>query len=108
MSSWLVYWVLMLDKMVIAAFLTGVVFFGIALLWVLIEEEVTRLVKRMLIFGCLAFAVGVFMPTTKQACVIYLLPKVSNNEQVQQIPDKLLTIMNKKLDEWVEDVRGKK
>ena len=51
---------------------------------------------------------AIFFPGTKEACVIYLLPKVSNNEQVQQVPDKLLAIMNKKLDEWVEDVRGKK
>jgi hypothetical protein len=54
------------------------------------------LVISMLIFG--------FIPNTKQAAAIYLIPKLANNERVQQIPDKALTILEKKLDQWISDM----
>jgi len=44
-----------------------------------------------------------FLPSTQEFAVIYLLPKIVNNEQIQQIPNKALDILNKKLDEWASD-----
>lgn len=55
--------------------------------------------KRLLfIFGILLF-LSICIPTTKQAAIIYCLPKIANNEQVQKIPDKILKLSNEWLDE---------
>jgi hypothetical protein len=48
------------------------------------------------------------IPTTEEMAAIYLLPKIANNEQVQQVPDKAMQLLNGKLDEWIADVRGEK
>ena len=50
---------------------------------------------------------AVFTPTTKQFAVLYLLPKIVNSTEVQQIPNKALGILSKKLDEWASDLQGK-
>jgi len=50
----------------------------------------------LIIFTLLSLAV----PSTEEAIIIYALPKIYNNEEVQKIPPKFLNILNKKLDEW--------
>lgn len=47
------------------------------------------------------------IPSTKDMAAIYFLPKIANNEQVQQVPDKALHLFNAKLDEWINDIRNK-
>jgi hypothetical protein len=49
----------------------------------------------------------VFIPTTKEAAVIYILPKVVNNEQVQKIPAEGLKILEAKFDEWLDGMTKK-
>jgi hypothetical protein len=54
--------------------------------------------------GTVIFAIlCVATPTTKQAAVIWLLPKIVNNEQVQAVPEKALKLLNKQMDEWLEE-----
>lgn len=48
----------------------------------------------------LLFAVG--LPSTKQAAVIYCLPKIVNNEQVQKMPNNLLKLANQWIDEHID------
>lgn len=43
-------------------------------------------------------------PTTKEFVAIYVIPKVINNEQVQQIPENMIKIMNSKLESWINDL----
>jgi hypothetical protein len=52
------------------------------------------------VFALLAVAV----PTQKEAAAIYLIPKLVNNEQVQDIAGKSLDILTLKLNEWVADL----
>jgi len=47
--------------------------------------------------------VGSFIPDTKQSCIIYALPRMSDSEQAQQIPDKILKLANKQLDQWIDE-----
>jgi hypothetical protein len=76
--------------------------------------ETKRLVlsysKRCLIACIILFFVSLppatFLPTTKQACVIYVLPKITNNTHVQEIPNNISKLVNEKLVEWIDDVRG--
>ena len=47
-------------------------------------------------------------PSTKEMAAIYLIPKIANNQHIQQIPDKALTVLEKYLDEWIKDQLVKK
>ena len=133
MSSWLIYWVLMLDG--IKAFFA---FFGVLgtaagaglLLFLFVNHIIYNANKNgiesgaiqeaknalfryqsvvklwpMAIVGFLLLIIAILIPNTNQMALIYVIPKVSNNEQVQQIPDKLLGLANKQLDEWVSDFK---
>jgi hypothetical protein len=77
------------------------------------EEAVKYVVVRGIIFkiSIPIFILGLLgvtlVPTSKQAAAIYLLPKIANNEQVQQIPGKTMDLLNGKLDQWLDDMRGK-
>jgi len=65
--------------------------------------KIGKWLKRLLPVGILFVLLAILIPTTKQACIIYVLPKIANNEQIQQIPQKLLDIGNKALDEWIKE-----
>ena len=52
--------------------------------------------------ACLLLVIAV--PTQKEAAAIYLVPKIVNNEQVQDIAGKSLDILTLKLNEWVADL----
>lgn len=55
-----------------------------------------------------SFPLAMFLPTTQQACVIYVLPKIANNEHIQEIPNNVSKLMNEKLAEWIDDMKGTK
>ena len=64
--------------------------------------------KTILVGFILSLMVAVFIPSTKEYVAIYLIPKIVNNEQVQQIPEKAMNILNSKLNEWITDQHKKK
>ena len=47
-----------------------------------------------------------FVPTSKEAAAIYLIPKIANNEQVQKVPEQALRLLNVKLEQWIDDQIG--
>jgi len=53
------------------------------------------------LFSWLAIA---FLPTTKQACAIYVIPRIVNNKEVQELPEKVVDLAN----EWLEELKPKK
>jgi len=120
MNAWQVYWFLMLDSVSTASGLIAVVV-GLVLSFSVIfyfickfdgDEDVVRIteqINKILIpIFAITFLLSIFLPTTKQMATIYILPKIANNEQVQQIPDKLLELGNKQLDEWINEFKDVK
>ena len=66
--------------------------------------------KKILLIGLISVMLNIAIPSTKVIGAMYLLPKmvngvseISKNQKVKQLPDKVLTIFNKKLDEYIED-----
>ncbi len=53
-----------------------------------------RSIVALILFALPAIA----CPTTNEAAAMYIIPKIANNEQVQQLPPKLLNLT----DEWIE------
>lgn len=109
MNYFLLYFILRLDVLskasTMLAVVAGVVF-AITLLVVAInynDEDAKSATKPWVIsFGIasiIALLLTVMIPSTKQAAVIYCLPKIVNNEQVQKIPDNLLRLTNS----WIND-----
>jgi hypothetical protein len=45
----------------------------------------------------------IVIPNTKQAGIIYLLPKIANNENIQKIPNDIAALAQKQLKQWLED-----
>ena len=66
-------------------------------------SSITRIGYKMGIVWFFSILLWVFVPTTKEACVIYLLPKVVNNEQVQKVPSQALRMLNMKMEQWIQE-----
>jgi len=60
--------------------------------------------SRLLIVPFLFFASVCFIPTTKEMCAILIIPKIINNEQIQELPEKAVELAN----EWIDELRPKK
>lgn len=50
----------------------------------------------LLVFSLVGFALA---PSTKDMAVIYFLPKIINNEQIQRVPEVAMKMLRDKLDE---------
>ena len=120
-SPWTIYWITRLDSIQAGCGIVLIVgmivafFLGIGAILITIESEwdgcwpVYKAVIRWMLIICVpAMLIGVATPSTKQAVAIYLIPKIANNEQIQQVPENALRLLNSKLEEWIQDsiIRG--
>jgi len=74
-------------------------------IWLIEESEVAKRVCKFiclptLLFGLLGFS-SLFIPTTKEYCAIKAIPMIVNNDEVQEIPDKVLELAT----EWIEELK---
>lgn len=100
-TSEMVYWIVMLDR-ISDAFVIFAVVFGFLLFaftaFILTGEENFPWHYPVWIVLELFFILGaVFLPDTKQMATIYLLPKVVNNEKIQNIGERTLDTGDKLL-----------
>lgn len=135
MSGWTIYWITRLDSLqglaIACAIAGGGAIAFLAVGWWLFADDAkmydqfsdekqraaslrakSRLCLRWLrvvpVFFVLALLAAVLTPSMKEAAAIYLIPKIVNNEQVQQVPDKAMQLLQGKLDEWISETAGKK
>lgn len=109
MDYFLLYLILRLDAVSNAGFIfaiiTGIIFAITLLISALNynDEEAKNATKPWAISFSVVFVITllltVMVPSTKQAAVVYCLPKIINNEQVQKVPDNLLRLAN----QWIDD-----
>lgn len=108
MDYFLLYLILRLDALSEAAFafaiITGIIF-AITLIVSAInynDEKAKKAAKPWAINFSIVFIttllLAIAIPSTQQAAVIYCLPKIVNNEQVQKLPDNLLRLAN----QWID------
>lgn len=105
-----VYWITRLDGFQAAASVIGALGTLAALIFLIVsivfwyEEENAGMFKTALplFFVPLLLILGsLFIPTTKEMCAIKAIPMIVNNEEVQEIPDKVLELAT----EWIEGLR---
>ena len=63
-----------------------------------------RFIGPFILFLCLA----VFTPTTKQACIIYAVPKIVNGLESSELPENLENYANTWLLDQIEDMSEEK
>lgn len=109
MDYFLLYLILRLDVFShisnIAAIVAGIIF-AVTLIAYAVNynnEKDKKASKPWAINFGIVFIISLFftiaVPNTKQAAVVYCLPKIVNNEQVQKLPDNLLRLANR----WIDD-----
>jgi hypothetical protein len=113
-TSWDIYWITRLDS--INAFLAICSILSIAI-FILVGSttegfEDYRNRKKIFVISISSIFLltmsALLTPTTKEFAVIYLAPKIINNEQVQKIPDNALKLLNKKMEEYINDLDKEK
>jgi hypothetical protein len=113
-TSWDVYWITRLDAIGIVLGIFVTIFTVLSIFaWIpTITDDFVPEIKRfyklavvVLIVSLLGFA---FIPSTKEAAAIYMIPKIVNNEQVQKLPDNAMKFLNGKFEEWINDMADKK
>jgi len=106
LSPWEVWLILSLDNIVLFFFVLAVILFIVMFpvcAWILDDDAnalpkvISMIKKGIFVVACLLF-MGGLIPNTKQAVVIYMLPKIVNNEQVQRIPD----VFNQYMKDWLD------
>jgi hypothetical protein len=108
------YWLVMLDNIsFMATFITiigGGALLVTAIGFLIIQESIDpfKKLKKFWLTSVTIVSVcaliGTFIPTTKQMAAIIVVPKIVNNEQVQQMPDKVLNLGL----EWLEELKPEK
>jgi hypothetical protein len=113
-TLWDIYWITRLDGACL--FLTfGAVISPIAALMCMLfgeleegsvwhfRKSIITLISLVVVFSLLR----VFLPSTKEAVAIYMVPKIVNNEQVQKLPDNAMKFLNTKLESWISEMGEK-
>ena len=57
-----------------------------------IPTEFRRVWNFLAISTAITFAVGTFVPTSKEAAAMYVIPKIANSETVQELGDQVKTL----------------
>lgn len=103
MTEFDVWLLMMLDpfrNFMLVTSIISIVFFLFMGLYQAIEKDEYKFLlihKKKLTLVLFWILLSNIIPSTKQAVAIILIPKIINNEKVQEIPVKLLNIVDKKL-----------
>ena len=107
LTTWSMYWLVKLDNIqtffiIMGFFSSGSALFGpLIAIGVEVEKYALKILLISISVVVLSFGCATLIPNTKQMAAIVILPKIINNEQVQQMPDKILNLGL----EWLEELR---
>jgi len=62
------------------------------------------IVHFLTVVGILIFLISILIPDSKTLTAMVFVPQIVNNEQVQGITQDSLTLIHKKLNEWLNDI----
>lgn len=113
MEWWHVYLFTRLDSLnVVLALITMSIAFVVLLsLWAYFMEDyeddtvastLKGNMKMTIILFCISVLANVALPTQKEMAAIYLLPKLANTQELQQIPKDTAKLLRLQLDSWIE------
>ena len=116
----LIYWITRLDSIKAIMFLifVSIVMYiaYLLIMWIFSDDEcsqeernkLNKTIKNIrlpIIIGIFVSILSlVFIPSTKEAFVMTIIPQLTKNEKLMAIPDKTLTLFNSYLDKWIKEV----
>lgn len=107
------YWITRLDKIInvvdVVTTIFGCATIFISTIYLYYKSDSDNLFEQSpgfrtpFILSVAIFALGAltlaFIPSTKEMCAIKVIPAIANNPKVEAIPDKILDLANKYMDE---------
>jgi hypothetical protein len=76
------------------------------------EPKFAKILKKYLYLSCpiaiLFLILALAIPNTKQAIAIYTVPKIVNNESIQELPKNTADFVNEQLKLWVKELKEKR
>ena len=72
------------------------------------ETSVSKWLKKLVTSMAITIFITIMIPNLKEIAAIYVIPKIVNNEQCQQLPTKMMNLLNTKLDQWFDESLGLK
>ena len=109
-----IYWLTRLDHIEGEAFLfAGILMLMAALVASIAYADIKNIILKRVrnitfAIGCATLPVGiateVFLPTTKEAAAMLVIPKIANSESVQQLGDGIVDLAN----QWLKELAPKK
>lgn len=119
-NSWTVYWISILDKLTIVLHMSTFIFLiltGVSIVFLLNEcamwdDDMKRCSSRVpmcvklipAIFLSILVTLLILVPDTKQMCAVIIIPKIVNNEKLQNAGDKFYNLAM----DWMEELSPKK
>ncbi len=64
--------------------------------------------KYTITVSIICLVISILVPTQKEAAAIYLIPKIVNNEQIQDISKNSLNLLNNTLAEYLDNITQNK
>lgn len=100
------YLLVMLGDFKVVLAIVGAVFLSCSFITFLVscDEDNPKILKKTIFIGSLILLMAFLVPTTKQLAAIYFVPTIYNNEQVKELPEKLLKLGN----EWIDELSPSK
>ena len=108
-----IYWITRLDglkHLMEVVGILGSIFAGVALAFAFIiwmmedKDQAKRACKILLPIWLVCAFVGmasIFVPSAKEYCAIKVIPVVAANDEVQELPNKVIELAN----EWIEELK---
>jgi hypothetical protein len=111
MSGWIIYLISILDALnaffivvcIVASLglVARVIYFTTEDFWNDKEFNFfTTGIKRVCIFSFICLAATIFIPTKENMVLMYVVPKIVNNKEIQALPPRLLKSLNDTLDHY--------
>jgi len=113
---WIIYLIGLVDDLkYVLGFLGGLFTLIVVGAWVAVyinKEDVPDyilIIKRLKIGAVCSVAgiiISIFTPSSYTIAAMYVIPKIINNEGLQKLPEKMINVLNSKLDKWMESNKG--
>ena len=110
MTHWNMYWFTRLDTFNDFAWTCGIllVIVGAILVACVLDDGISWIFPAAtLVPGMLLILVGLFLPTQKEAAAIWLVPKMVNNEKLNNIASNTLSIVDEYTKEYLAELLEK-
>ena len=107
-TSWDLYWITRLDGidlLLCIIFIIGTIILIVSsACYGAAEEKMPKWALKPAILLIVIGIIEAFIPDTKTMIAIMFVPKIVNNETVQQIPENAAKFIDLKLKEWISDL----